>query len=149
MRKHAIALCVLSVLTLAACGGGGTTGATATATATTAPTATATPTTPAGSGAATISMGAFGFSGTKDVTIKAGQAVTFNDPAAGGGIHNLVTGTNGMFKAEAGAPQEFATSTGVSFQPGTSMDITFPNAGTFTITCTIHPSMLATITVTK
>ncbi len=149
MRQRVTTLLIcLAVLTLAACGGGaGTTGGAApTATATPAPAAT---NTPAGSGAATISMAGFSFSGTTSVTIKAGQAVTFSDPASGGGIHHLVTGTGGTFTAAAGAPSQFATATGLSFQPGTSVDVTFPTAGTFMITCTFHPSMEATITVTQ
>ncbi len=75
-----------------------------------------------------------------NVTIKAGQAVTFNDPSDTGNVHNLVTGLNGQFKAATGAPAEFAASGGVSFSPGDSKTITFPTAGTFSITCTIHPT---------
>jgi plastocyanin len=92
-------------------------------------------------------MAAFSFS-HNSATVKAGQAVTFDDPASGGGVHNLVTGHNGSFTAEAGAPSQFAAATGLSFSPGDSKSITFPTAGTYTITCTIHPSMEATITVT-
>jgi plastocyanin len=35
------------------------------------------------------------------------------------------------------------------FSPGTSKVIVFPTAGTFSITCTLHPSMQATVTVTS
>jgi plastocyanin len=58
----------------------------------------------------------------------------------------LVTGTNGTFSAETGAPSDF-TAPGLAFSPGDSKTITFPTAGTYHITCTIHPSMQATITV--
>jgi plastocyanin len=91
-------------------------------------------------------MGAFSFANTS-VTIKAGQAVNFNDPSDTGGSHVLVTGTNGQFAAASGAPSQFASSDGINFAPGDSMTIKFPTAGTFSITCKIHPSMHATVTV--
>jgi plastocyanin len=138
---------LLAVLALAACGGSTSTGAGPTATtapadtATTAPTAVAT--TPAASGAATIAMGSFSFT-NNSVTIKAGQSVTFTS----NGTHILVTGTHGAFSSEAGAPSEFNNSTGTPFSPGDSKTVVFANAGTFNITCMIHPSMQATVTVT-
>jgi plastocyanin len=91
-------------------------------------------------------MGSVNFT-VGNATVKAGQAVMFTDPTSGG-IHHLVTGHNGTFAAEAGAPSQFATADGVSFSPGDSMSIVFPTAGTYDITCTIHPLMKATITVT-
>ena len=93
--------------------------ATAPATATVAPpTATSSAT-----GAATIKMGSVNFT-VGNATVKAGQAVMFVDPTPGG-IHHLVTGHNGTFAAEAGAPSQFATADGVSFSPGDSMSISF------------------------
>jgi plastocyanin len=100
-----------------------------------------------GSAAATISMGSLNFVGTTSVTIKAGQAVRFDDPTTGG-FHILVTGTRGTYTAIAGAPSQF-TRSGIVFSPGTSKVIVFPTAGTFSITCTLHPSMQATVTVTS
>jgi plastocyanin len=91
-------------------------------------------------------MGSVNFT-VGNATVKAGQAVMFVDPTPGG-IHHLVTGHNGTFAAEAGAPSQFATADGVSFSPGDSMSIIFPTAGSYAITCTIHPLMEATITVT-
>jgi plastocyanin len=137
------------LLLLAACGGSSSTGgASPTATATTAPTATTQPTavatTPAASGAATISMASFSFSGPTNVTIKAGQSVTFMS----NGTHELVIGMHGQFMAETGAPSELNSSSGVAFSPGDSKMIVFANAGTFHITCIIHPSMQANVTVT-
>ena len=151
MRKLALTLFAITALLLAACGGGGAANTPPAATDTPvppAPTATVVPptATSAPSGPS-ITMAVRSFSGNS-ATVKAGQAVTFNDPASSGGVHNLVTGSNGTFKAEAGAPSQFASATGIAFSPGTSMDIVFPTAGTYTITCTIHPSMEATITVT-
>jgi plastocyanin len=97
----------------------------------------------AGSGSATI---ASSFSGTTNVTIKAGESVTFDDSS--GGTHHLVTGTNGQFTAAAGAPSEFSASAGLDLAPGDKKMVTFPTAGTYQITCTIHPSMQDTVTVT-
>ena len=144
---------VAALLALSACGGTGSTSsaqATATATPTTAPAPTATATSSGtGSSSAKIEMARFSFSGNTNVTIKAGQAVTFDDPASGGGVHQLVTGTQGKYTAAAGAPSQFNSPNGMAFGPGTSVDITFANPGTFSITCMIHPSMEATITVTQ
>jgi plastocyanin len=98
-----------------------------------------------GSSSGTITMGSGQFTGTTDITIQAGGTVKFDD--SNGGPHNLVTGTNGSFSSESGAPSEF-TSTGIAFSGGKVQTITFPTAGTYHITCTLHPSMQATITVT-
>jgi plastocyanin len=100
----------------------------------------------AGSAGATIGLGSSSFTGTTNVTIKAGESVTFDDSS--GGTHHLVTGTNGQFNAATGAPSEFSTSSGLDLAPGDKKTVTFPTAGTYQITCTIHPSMQATITVT-
>jgi plastocyanin len=136
---------VIATLALVSCGGESSTAAATPTDTPVPPTATAAPT--AASGAAKISMGAASFT-HNTATVKAGQAVTFDDPSASGGTHILVTGHGGTFTAEAGAPSEFATASGVSFSPGDSKSIVFPTAGTYTITCTIHASMQATITVT-
>lgn len=137
---------LVALLALAACGGttsasgGGSTVTTAPAS-TTAPAATS----PAASGGAgTITMGTSSFTGNTDVTIKAGQSVTF----VSNGFHNLVIGSHGHFQSVQGAPTNLNSSGGVSFTAGDSMIITFANAGTFPITCTIHPMMQATVTVT-
>ncbi|HEV8191184.1 MAG TPA: plastocyanin/azurin family copper-binding protein [Ktedonobacterales bacterium] len=145
---------LLCLLLMAACGGsssGGTAEATA-PTAPTAPTATtapapATPTQAASSGTATINMDAFSFGDSSSVTIKAGQKVNFDDSA--GGTHVLVIGSNGQFKAQSGAPSALNSANGVAFAPGDTKEITFPTAGTYKITCKIHPSMQATVTVTS
>jgi plastocyanin len=146
MRTPLLVLGLALVLALAASGSLSTVSsatATATATATLAP-----PTaTSSGGGAATIKMGSVNFT-VGSATVKAGQAVMFVDPSSGGGIHHLVTGHNGTFSAEAGAPSQFATADGVSFSPGDTTSIVFPTAGSYAITCTIHPLMEATITVT-
>jgi len=143
-------LLAVLVLAFAACGGGSSaagTGTNATATDTPVPPAATATNTPAGpTGAATISLGFRVFSGNTSVTIKAGQAVTFDDTS--GGPHNLVTGMNGTYSHEAGAPAEFIPS-GMMFSGGDTKTITFPTAGTYHITCTFHPTMQATVTVTS
>ncbi len=138
-----------ALLALSACGDTTVTSSnsavpTATPSATSVPTATATSSV---TGAATLTMGSSSFAGSTKLHVSAGQAVTFSDPSASGGIHDLVTGTNGTFASASGAPPEFGNSGGVMFSPGDSKTITFPTAGTFSITCTIHPPMQATITV--
>jgi plastocyanin len=96
-------------------------------------------------GGSTLTMGGSSFNGATSITITAGQSVTFDDSS--GGTHDLVTGTNGQFTAATGAPDEFSTKEGLSLSAGDKKTVTFANAGTFMITCTIHPSMQATITV--
>ena len=96
-------------------------------------------------GGSTLSMSSSSFSGAMSITITAGQAVTFDDSS--GGTHDLVTGTNGQFTAETGAPNEFSTKDGLSLSAGDKKTVTFANAGTYKITCTIHPTMQATVTV--
>ena len=98
-----------------------------------------------GANGSTITMGSGAFSGNTTISVKAGTAVTFDD--SNGGPHNLVTGTNGQFTAETGAPSELG-SNGLAFNGGDTKTVTFSTAGTYSITCTIHPSMQATITVT-
>jgi plastocyanin len=117
---------VLLALVLAACSSGNSAGS--------------------GSNGSTISMGSGIFSGNTSITIKAGNAVTFDDSA--GGPHDLVIGTNGQFVAASGAPSDLNNSAGVTFNGGDKKTIVFPNAGTFSITCRIHPSMQATVIVT-
>ncbi len=101
----------------------------------------------AGGGGSTISLGASSFSGNTSVTIKAGEAVTFDDSS--GGTHMLVTGTHGQFTAATGAPSELSSATGLALRAGDTKTVTFATTGTYQITCTIHPSMQATITVTS
>jgi plastocyanin len=145
MRLFLSALGLALVVALAACGST-TTASSATATPTVAATMEAPTATSSAGGAATIKMGSVNFT-VGNATVKAGEAVMFVDPTSGG-IHHLVTGSHGTFSAEAGAPSQFATADGISFSPGDSISIVFPAAGTYTITCTIHPLMEATITVT-
>jgi plastocyanin len=78
-------------------------------------------------------------------TIKAGEKIKFfNDSDA---THILVVGTNGAWTAMTGAPTDLNNSSGKTISPHSELDIVFDTAGTYTVTCTIHPAMLVTITV--
>lgn len=150
MRKLAGVFLLCVAFTLAACGGTSSAGGT-NPTATTPPVATDTPAAPTATtlpSAATITMGRTSFSGDTTVTIKAGQAVLFSDPSGNGGTHDLVIGTHGAFSAMSGAPSEFNSSTGTLFSPGDQKVVTFATAGTYPITCTIHPGMQVMVKVT-
>lgn len=96
----------------------------------------------------TLTMGASMFVGVTTFTLHAGQPITLDDPATSGGTHNLVTGTDGLFAPAPGAPSALSSSAGIDFQPGDKQIVTFAQPGTYHITCTIHPMMQATITVT-
>jgi plastocyanin len=130
MRKYLVAAGLIAIFAvgLAACSGVGGTGSGGSS----------------GSGS-TLSLGGTDFTGATTITITAGQAVTFDDSS--GGTHDLVTGTGGKFAAATGAPSEFASSDGLDLHPGDKITVMFKNAGTYQITCTIHPSMQAKIVV--
>jgi plastocyanin len=84
--------------------------------------------------------------GTPALLLKPATPSRFDDSS--GGVHQLVIGTSGQFSAVSGAPSQLNTATGVMFNSGDKQTILFPNTGTFPITCKIHPSMQATVTVT-
>jgi plastocyanin len=86
---------------------------------------------------ATQSLGNGTFENPNSQTIKVGEQVRYDN--SHGGVHNLVT-------TESGAPSEFSGG-GLAFAGGETKDITFSTAGTFHITCSIHPSMQETVTV--
>lgn len=100
----------------------------------------------ASGGPPTLAMDMSNFTGATTVTIKAGASVTFTDSASGS-THLLVTGTQGQTAAEAGAPTELTSASGFEIDKGKSVSITFPTAGTYHITCTVHPAMNATVIV--
>ncbi len=127
MRKFAIAgIVVVLALALAACGGKGSANGSCSAN--------------------TVKMEVSTF-GCTSLTVKAGTTVTFDNTVNGGGTHVLVTGTNGSFTAETGAPADLNAASGLNFSPGDKKTETFATAGTYHITCTIHPTMNLTITV--
>jgi plastocyanin len=93
-----------------------------------------------------VSMAASDFSATS-ITIKAGQAVHFTDPAGIGGTHIVCLGSDGNCSATAQGPQALAGN-GFTINAGDPpKDVTFPTPGTYKITCSIHPSMNLTVTV--
>src|SRR5580765_3718005 len=75
-----------------------------------------------------VDMGVAAFQ-QSSVSIKAGQAVHFVDPASGG-AHVICVGEGVKCVAQAGAPTELNTAEGMTFQTGDSRDIVFPTAGT-------------------
>jgi plastocyanin len=81
------------------------------------------------------------------VTIKAGQAVQFADPANGGGVHVLCVGQNLRCVPQPGAPDALDGTAGITFNPGDTRDIVFPTAGSYDVVCTIHPGMVVTVVV--
>jgi plastocyanin len=81
------------------------------------------------------------------VTVKVGQPVRFivnGDGAA----HILVVGSNGIWIANLQAPDKLNNPSGISIAPGQEVDVPFSTPGSYQITCTIHQSMLLTVTVT-
>ena len=93
-----------------------------------------------------VSMTSGDFS-TTSMTIKAGQAVHFIDPAGVGGTHTICLGANGTCDAAAQGPQALQRP-GFTINPGDpAQDVTFDTAGTYKITCSIHPAMNLTVIV--
>lgn len=100
-----------------------------------------------GGGAASneVDMGVANFRQSQ-VTIKAGQAVHFVDPASGG-THVICVGHDLQCVSQSGAPDALNTTDGLTFNTGDSRDIVFPTSGTYVVICTIHPNMQVTVTV--
>jgi plastocyanin len=81
-------------------------------------------------------------------TIKAGDQVTFVDPTGTGSYHILCFGHNQTCAANSSGPAELNASAGVTFSAGDPpKSYTFATAGTYEVTCTVHPSMNVVITV--
>jgi plastocyanin len=93
-----------------------------------------------------VSMATADFSPTS-LTIKAGQAVHFTDPAGVGGTHIVCLGHEGECNPTAQGPQALEGD-GFTINAGDPpRDVTFTKQGTYQITCSIHPSMNLTVTV--
>lgn len=97
-----------------------------------------------GTAANEVDMGIANFVQTS-VTIGTGQSVHFVDQQSGT-THILCIGKDGSCDTSAKAPQDLA-SPGFTIQPGQSHDVRFATAGTYTITCTLHPNMNVSATV--
>lgn len=92
-----------------------------------------------------VDMGVAAFQQTS-ISIKAGQAVHFVDPASGG-THIICVGEGVKCVPQSGAPAELNTADGMSFNTGDSRNIVFPTAGTYHVVCIIHPGMEVVVTV--
>lgn len=92
-----------------------------------------------------VDMGVAAFQQTS-VSIKAGQAIHFVDPASGG-THIICVGEGVKCVPQSGAPAELNTSEGITFNTGDRRDITFPTAGVYHVVCIIHPGMEVVVTV--
>lgn len=103
----------------------------------------------------TVTMGTTVFSQPSNggcIQVSKGATVTFDDPKTGGGVHILCTGPDsGAYSAtcvaNSNAPSELGGGQGTTWQPGDKKDLTFNNAGTYNIVCTVHPDMKITVKV--
>ncbi|HEX5439484.1 MAG TPA: plastocyanin/azurin family copper-binding protein [Ktedonobacterales bacterium] len=92
-----------------------------------------------------LDMGAASFTQTS-ITLSTGQALHMVDSQDFGGAHMICIGQNGKCDSGASGPSELADP-GMAFNPGTTKDVTFSTAGTYHLTCTLHPNMNVTVTV--
>jgi plastocyanin len=79
-------------------------------------------------------------------TIHAGQTLLFDDTSGGGGLHIICLGNNMACDKSAQGPSELMNG-GFTINPGKTMSVPFPTAGTYKITCIVHPNMNLTVTV--
>ena len=146
-RSRMLILPALLALTLAACGDGGTSPAPSEAALpSTAASEAAAPSEAAASEAAAPSEDAgtgrnvtltdFAFS-EGELTIASGTVVTFRN--AGSAPHTVTHGTDGVEAADSTFDEQVA--------PGDEVEITFDEAGTFDVTCLLHPQMNMTVVV--
>jgi plastocyanin len=98
-----------------------------------------------GSSAHQVDMGVAAFQ-QSSISIKAGEAVHFVDPASGG-THVICVGEGVKCISQQGAPADLNTADGMMFNTGDTRDIVFPTAGTYHVVCIIHPGMEVTVTV--
>lgn len=128
MRKFALLvapLLLVLALALAGCGKGGGTG------------------TGASCASTTVNMTASNFAVTC-ANISAGQSISFVDPSSAA-IHILCIGKNQSCSGS--GPEELSDGHQLTVNPGESKSVAFPKAGTYTVTCTVHPNMDLTVTV--
>lgn len=83
------------------------------------------------------------------LSIRKGSTITFVDDPNNPALHILTIGQNGQDEAQRGAP-DFGGTAGHTIQGGDSW-ITPPwnTAGTYHVTCTVHPGMNLTVIVTN
>ena len=94
----------------------------------------------------TVEMAAVSFV-QSSITVKAGDTVKFVDPSSTGAYHVLCYGHNQACVSNANGPAELNASGGIVFNGGDTKGYVFATAGTYEVTCTVHPSMNVTITV--
>jgi plastocyanin len=81
-------------------------------------------------------------------TIKAGDAVTFVDPAGTGNLHILCFGKDTTCQPNPDGPAGLNVSGGVTVMAGDPpKSYTFTKPGSYEVTCTVHPNMNVFITV--
>lgn len=85
--------------------------------------------------------------GVSSITIKKGSSISFVDDPNNGGLHILVIGQSAQQESEPGAPS-FGNVSGIRMDIG-DLWTTPPwnTAGTYHITCTVHPPMNLTVIV--
>jgi plastocyanin len=79
-------------------------------------------------------------------SIKAGQSLLFDDTVSGGGLHIICLGKDQTCDKTATGPSELMGD-GFTISPGSTKSVTFPTAGTYDITCSVHPNMNLVVTV--
>ena len=79
-------------------------------------------------------------------SIKAGQTLTFSDTVGGGGLHIICLGKDLICDKTATGPAALMDP-GFTIQPGATKAVVFPTAGTYQITCSVHPNMNLVVTV--
>jgi plastocyanin len=134
-RRIPVLLCALAALTAAGCGSSAKSSSTA-STSSSAPPATSSTSTSSGSsssGGVSIKMQNIQFD-PKAESVKVGEKVTWTNADA---VDHNVTATSG------------ATFKSSNFGQGGTFSYTPTKAGTIKYTCTIHPGMDGTLTVTK
>ena len=142
-RSRTLILPALLALTLAACAGGN--GASAPASQAAAPSEAAAseaaaPSEAAASEAAgggtTVTMADFAFT-TEEVTVAVGEAITYvnNDNAE----HTVTEGSDGVAADDPTVDERL--------EPGDEVEVSFDEAGTYEITCLLHPQMNMTVIV--
>ncbi|HEU5230194.1 MAG TPA: hypothetical protein VFU49_20405 [Ktedonobacteraceae bacterium] len=81
------------------------------------------------------------------ISIHKGDTITFVDDSGNGALHILVIGQNAQQTTEKNAP-DFGGTAGKRIDVGENWTTPpWTTAGTFHVTCTVHPAMNLTITV--
>lgn len=96
------------------------------------------------SGGNSVAMDASNFA-IHSITVKAGQSVVFDD--SGGGYHIICLGTDQVCDQTAQGPSELMGQ-GFTINAPQTKNVVFATAGTYKVTCTVHPDMNLTVTVT-